>query len=103
MRNIDAEVAEVIDQTNPRRMCHAMPYMRAHMDGIKEIREMYRALDLDRRQRKRSAPGLGRRVAHLPPATFLFLTHKAPEVLRNQNLLRIFLRNNPEYLVVDKI
>ena len=103
MRNIEASESEMIDETSAYKMTRSFPYMRQHMDGIKELREMYRALDLDARQRRRKGATLGRRVAHLPPATFIFLTTKAPEVLRNPNLLRLFLKNNPEYLVVDKL
>lgn len=90
-------------EMNANRMVATFPRLRKDLENIAELKEMYRRLELEAYERKRSSGGLGRRVAHLPPPVFVWLTINFPEVLTNKQLLRSFLRANPEYCLVEKL
>jgi hypothetical protein len=103
MKIIGDKNAAINYEMDAYRMSKTFPRLRHDLDAIGEIREMYRRLELDALQRKRSSGGLGRRVAHLPAPVFVWMTTRFPEVLRNKNLLRSFLRANPQYCIVEKL
>lgn len=103
MKILGDKNAELNADMNAHRMAATFPRLKHDFNAIKELREMYRALGIDAAQRKRSSAGLGRHVAVIPPPMFVWLTLKFPQVLRNQNLLRQFLRNNRQYCVVEKL
>jgi hypothetical protein len=88
---------------NAHRMANSFKRMRHDFEAIKNLREMYARMGLEEKIARRSSGGLGRRVAHLPRPAFVWLTINFPEVLRNKQLLRSFLRSNRQYLMVEKL
>jgi len=95
--------SEVNEEMDAYKMAATFPRLKQDFAAIQELREMYRRLDVEARMNKRSHGGLGRRVAVLPPPVFTWLTIRFPEVLRNKQLLRAFLKANPQYCLVQKL
>ncbi len=91
------------EEVNADKMASVFPRMVKDFEAIRNLREVYLRLGIDEAQRKRERRGLGRKIAHLPPPVFIWLSQRFPEILRNKNLLRSFLKANPDYCLTKVI
>jgi hypothetical protein len=95
------DTGELHNDLNATTLCRLFPNMAGYLDAIKEERTDMECHGINANM-ARKAQGVGRKIASLPPPVFAYIMRVAPQIMENPQLLRTFLREHEEFLVVDK-